>query len=133
MQTNQETAAAFTAQAIECYIRYAATQDDYHAARYKAQAEQFEQRAADALKTAQQPATVAPEPKRTVKPRCPHYAEIKRFHAAAKEKGLDVRAKDRSRAAVGMLLGLRVESRADLTGRDWMQATMAIKSGRLFW
>lgn len=133
MQTNQESVAAFVAKATECYIRYAMTTDDYHAARYAAQAEQLERLAADALKTAQQPAAVAPEPKRAVKPRCPHYAEVKRFMAAAREKGLDVRAKDRSRAAVGMLLGVRVETRADLTGRDWMQATAAVKSGRLFW
>ncbi len=99
----------------------------------QAQAEQLERLATDALKAAQQPATVAPEPKRAVKPRCPHYAEIRRFMAVAREKGLDVRAKDRSCAAVGMLLGVRVESRAELMGRDWMLATAAVKSGRLFW
>ncbi len=126
-ETPQQAAPDFTAKAVECYIRYAMTTDDYHARQYKAQAEQLEQLAAQA-QAGQPVATAQP-----VKPRCPHYAEIKRFYATAREKGLDLKAKERRRAAVGMFLGHRVESRADLAGRDWMLATAGVKSGRLFW
>lgn len=142
-ETPQDAAQAFTTKAVEFYVKYAQTACETAAAHFKAQAEKYERFAASAQASVQQPetapvvvqpvATVAPVAAKAVKPRCPHYAEIRRFMATSRAKGLDLKATDRSRAAIGMLLGFRVESRADLTGRQWLLATQAVENGRLFW
>jgi hypothetical protein len=69
----------------------------------------------------------------TKRPRCPHLTDIRSFAEAAQEKGLDMKAQDRCRGAVGMLLGRRIESRSDLNGAEWAFCANAIRMGRLFW
>jgi hypothetical protein len=135
MQTQTNTQ-AFTAKAIDFYVKFAACRNDESAAYYKAQAEKYDRFASGALEAA--PVVVAaPEveaPKvQPVKVRCAHYLEIRRFMAAAKSAGLDTNAKARSRQAVGALLGRRIESRADLTGTEWTRATLAIRRRELSW
>lgn len=68
--------------------------------------------------------------------RCPHYATIKTFFAAAREYGLDTiseAGKDRCRGALGVYLGKRINSRAELTANDWENGITGVKSGVLFW
>jgi hypothetical protein len=65
--------------------------------------------------------------------RCPYAKAIREFMAVAREAGLDVTAKDRCRGALGQFLGKRVESRADLTGRDWAVCASGVRMGRLAW
>ena len=65
--------------------------------------------------------------------RCAHYAAIREFMAVARELGMDASAKEACRAAVGMLLGRKIASRADLSGQEWAFATNALRMGRLFW
>ncbi len=67
------------------------------------------------------------------KPRCAHYGTIKEFWAICRERGLDAQNKAGCRAAVGMLLGRRIETRADLSGAEWAFCTNAVRMGRLFW
>ena len=74
-----------------------------------------------------------PAPAKVEKQRCPHYGAIKEFFAVAREVGLDAQNKAGCRAAVGMLLGRRIESRADMDGTEWAFATNAVRMGRLFW
>jgi hypothetical protein len=80
---------------------------------------------------AQVPAVEVAQPKK----RCAFYREIKAFFACARERGLDISeaARDRMRGAIGILLGRRIESRADLCGSDWELCTNAVRAGRLFW
>ena len=68
-----------------------------------------------------------------VKARCAHWAAIKAFFAVCREMGLDAQNKAACRAAVGMLLGRRIQSRADLSGAEWAFCTNAVRMGRLFW
>ena len=68
-----------------------------------------------------------------VKARCQCYAQIKEFFAVARENGLDAQNKAGCRAAVGMLLGRKIETRADLNGSEWAFCTNALRMGRLFW
>jgi hypothetical protein len=80
--------------------------------------------------------TVEVEAAPVKKPRCPHYATIKAFFQAAKESGLDTisdAGKDRCRGALGVYLGKRIESRAELMACDWENGITAIKAGVLFW
>jgi hypothetical protein len=78
-------------------------------------------------------------PKVEAKPakvRCPHYATIKAFFAAAKENGLDTvteAGKDRCRGALGLYIGKRINSRAELSANDWENGITAVKAGILFW
>jgi hypothetical protein len=68
--------------------------------------------------------------------RCPHYATIKAFFAAAKDSGLDTiteDGKDRCRGALGVYIGKRIASRAELTANDWENGITALKAGVLFW
>jgi hypothetical protein len=70
------------------------------------------------------------------KPRCPHYATIKAFFSAAKESGLDTvteAGKLRCRGALGLYIGRRIESRAELTANDWENGITGVKAGVLFW
>lgn len=140
-ETAAQSAQAFTAKAIEFYVKYAQAASETGAAYYKAQAEKYERFAATANERAQSQAPAAVQtalvavqsPAKPVKARCAHYKAIQAFAATARATGLDMKAKDRSRGAVGALLGHRIESRADLTGAQWAQATAAIKAGNLFW
>jgi hypothetical protein len=70
---------------------------------------------------------------RPTKSRCAHWAAIKEFFAVCREMGMDAQNKPACRAAVGMLLGRRIETRADLSGAEWNFCTNAVRMGRLFW
>jgi hypothetical protein len=74
---------------------------------------------------------VAAQPKQ----RCAFYRHIKAFMAVARERGLDISeaARDRMRGAIGIVLGRRIESRADLSGPEWELCTNALRAQRLFW
>jgi hypothetical protein len=70
------------------------------------------------------------------KARCPHYTTIRSFFVAARESGLDTvseSGKDRCRGALGVYLGKRIASRAELTACDWENGITAVKAGVLFW
>jgi hypothetical protein len=73
-------------------------------------------------------------PQVPAKGRCPHYAQIKEFFNVARELGFDTSkdSQDRWRGAIGMLLGRRIASRAELSGAEWGFATNALRMGRLF-
>jgi hypothetical protein len=60
--------------------------------------------------------------------------QFSRF-AATHAAGLDVSSegKDRVRGAVGMLLGKRIESRAELTAAEWAFCANAVRMQKLFW
>lgn len=133
--TTNDYAAKYTEQAMHCYIRYAETTDARDAAMYKERARHYEVLAEGARESAQREAAqpVAKVKAQPAKARCPHYTAIKTFMAIAREHGLDTNAKDRCRGAVGVLLGRRIESRADLTGAEWAAMGAAIKAGKLCW
>ncbi len=78
---------------------------------------------------------VAPVEQAQPRKRCLHYHLIREMFAVAREHGLDVSdaARDRMRGAIGMLLGRRLESRADLAASDWAFCTNAVRLNRLFW
>jgi hypothetical protein len=76
-------------------------------------------------------ATLEPKAAKTKTP-CAWAKEIRRFFAIAREHGLD-RNEDRSRGALSLFLGRRIESRAELNGREWSICADAIRDGRLFW
>ncbi len=88
-----------------------------------------------AAKTVQatKPAWRKPAQAKPQRKRCPHYVGIKEFFSVAREMGLDTTKKEACRAAVGMLLGRRVVSRANLTGAEWSFCTNALRNNRLFW
>jgi hypothetical protein len=67
--------------------------------------------------------------------RCPHYSVIRDFFTVSRETGLDTSeaARDRMRGALGMLLGRRIESRADMSAADWAFATNAVRMNRVWW
>jgi hypothetical protein len=68
--------------------------------------------------------------------RCAHYQTIRAFFQAARESGLDTvseAAKDRCRGALGVYIGKRIESRAELTACDWENGITGVKAGVLFW
>jgi hypothetical protein len=79
------------------------------------------------------PVVEAPKVEAKRKSRCPHLAEIKAFFAVAREVGLNPESKEGCRAAVGMFLGRRIASRADLSGAEWAYCANAVRLGRLFW
>ncbi len=78
-------------------------------------------------------APVEVEPAKAAKARCPHAATIKAFAVAAREAGLSMADKDRARGAMGVYLGKRISSRAELTANDWENGITAVKAGILFW
>jgi hypothetical protein len=137
MQTQTNTQ-AFTARAIDFYVKSATCASEEAAAYYKAQAEKYERFAAGALEAApvaaQAPKVEAPATK-PAKVRCAHYASIKTFFAVARDAGLDTTgaSRDRVRGALGVWLGRRLASRNEVTGAEWSGAAQAIKTGRLFW
>ena len=130
----------YTQKATEAYIKYAATTDARDADYLLRQVHRYEVLAEGARESAQrdaeavQPVAVeAPKVQPVAKPRCPHYKAIKTFMAIARENGLDTSAKDRCRGAVGVLLGRRIETRADLEEHEWQAMGAAIKAGKLCW
>jgi hypothetical protein len=68
------------------------------------------------------------------KARCPHYAVIREFFAIAREMGYDTskESRDRWRGAMGVYLGIRIQSRADLSAAQWRNATTGLRAGVLF-
>jgi len=67
------------------------------------------------------------------KPRCAHYASIRRFYAIARDAHLSVKADDAIRASLGRYLGREVSSRESLSGSEWESAATAVKCGELAW
>jgi hypothetical protein len=80
-------------------------------------------------------ATVAKVEAKPVRTRCPHYHVIREFFTVARESGMDTSeaGRDRMRGALGMLLGRRIESRADMSAADWAFATNAVRMNRVWW
>ena len=135
MQTNAQ---AFTARAIDFYVKSATCTSEEAAAYYKSQAEKYERFAAGALEAApvvvEAPAVEAPTAK-PVKARCKHFKAIQTFFAIARDAGLDTSAaaKPKMRHAMETFMGRCVDSRAEVTGAEWAAMGAAIKSGKLFW
>ncbi len=67
------------------------------------------------------------------KARCPHYEVIRQFAALARELGLNMKEQDRARGAMGVYLGVKIESRAQLTAAQWRNAMTGLRAGVLFW
>ncbi len=67
------------------------------------------------------------------KGRCPHYAVIREFAALARENGLSMKDADRARGAMGVYLGVKINSRADLSPAQWRNAITGLRAGVLFW
>ncbi len=67
------------------------------------------------------------------RPRCPFHRCIRRAFAIAKEAGLDTRNDEGFRRAVGDYFGRAIESREQLTARDWLAVGDAVKARRLAW
>lgn len=65
--------------------------------------------------------------------KCAHSKEIRRCFAIAREHGLDTRANEPMRAAIGRALGCSVETREVLNGLQWRKVGDKIKSGHLAW
>ena len=68
------------------------------------------------------------------KVRCVHYPVIREFFAIAREMGFDTskEAKDRWRGAMGVYLGVRIQSRAELSAAQWRNAITGLRAGVLF-
>ncbi len=88
--------------------------------------------ATTAMVAAVKPIAADAKPVRTC---CPHYSVIREFFSTARESGLDTSeaARDRMRGSLGMLLGRRIESRADMSAADWAFATNAVRINRVWW
>jgi hypothetical protein len=67
------------------------------------------------------------------KARCPHAQIIRQFAATAREMGLSMADKDRARGAMGVYLGVKIQSRSELTAGQWNSAITGLKAGVLFW
>ena len=67
------------------------------------------------------------------KARCEFYKAIQQFMAVARTLGLDTNNKRGCRIAIGLLLGRKTESRADLTGAEWGRCITGLRSGLLWW
>jgi hypothetical protein len=83
--------------------------------------------------TATQSPRSAATKKVSSKPRCAHYASIRRAFACAREAGLDTKADAAMRAAFSRFLGRTIESREEMNGSDWESAATAVKCGELTW
>ena len=109
------------------------TQEDFRARAFKAQAvfeAPFIASAPVASVEVEAPAKAARTPK---KARCPHYNIIKEFAAIARENGLNMKDADRARGAMGVYLGIRINSRAELSAAQWQRAITGLHTGVLFW
>jgi hypothetical protein len=69
----------------------------------------------------------------TAKPRCLWAVAIRRAFGIAKGAGLDTRADEPMRAAVGRYLGRAVATRSALTAGDWLSVGDGIRRGELAW
>jgi hypothetical protein len=78
-------------------------------------------------------AKAAPAKKVSSKPRCLHYASIRRFYAIARDAHLSVKDDDAIRASLSRFLGRSIESRESLSGSEWESAATAVKCGELTW
>jgi len=67
------------------------------------------------------------------KGRCVHYPIIREFAAIARENGLSMKDADRARGAMGVYLGVKINSRSDLTAGQWQNAISGLRAGVLFW
>jgi hypothetical protein len=83
--------------------------------------------------TATQSPRSAATKKVSSKPRCAHYASIRRFYAIARDAHLSVKADDAIRASLSRFLGREVSSRESLSGSEWESAATAVKCGELAW
>ena len=70
---------------------------------------------------------------KAAKVRCPHAATIREFAKVAREAGLSMADKDRARGAMGVYLGKKISSRAELSAADWNNAITGVIAGVLFW
>ena len=82
----------------------------------------------EAAKAAQVPAIESPKPAR-----CPFYGSIRTFFGVAKGAGLNTKADAEMRRAMSSYFGRSIESREELTGAMWAQATDAIRGRELAW
>ena len=69
----------------------------------------------------------------TNRPSCAFHTVIRRTFAIAREHGLDTRADEAMRGAIGRALGFTIASRDELNGLQWAQVGDKIKSGALCW
>ncbi len=67
------------------------------------------------------------------KPRCAHYASIRRAFACAREAGLDTKADAKMRESFSRFLGRTIESREEMNGSEWESTATAVKCGELTW
>ncbi len=65
--------------------------------------------------------------------RCAWYRAIRRAYAIARDCGLDTKADAAMRAAFAAYFGRAIESREQLTARDWLAVGDAVKARRLAW
>ncbi len=75
----------------------------------------------------------ATERETATQPRCLWAAAIRRAFGIAKGAGLDTRADEAMRAAIGALLGRAVATRSELTAGDWLAVGDGIRRGELAW
>ncbi len=80
-----------------------------------------------------QPVSQVAAPPVATKGKSPRYVAVQSFFGAAKTAGLDAKNEDRSRGAVSLFVGRRIESRAELANHEWSICADAIRDGRLFW
>ncbi len=97
---------------------------------------QMEFRAVEALQSLEaEPVRVEPVEVQAKPERCPHWKQIQRFFAIAREAGLDTSkaAKPKMRHAMEDVLRRCVDSRSEVSASEWMLLGDAIKSHRLTW
>ncbi len=70
---------------------------------------------------------------RPTKTPCCFYRSIRRFYAIAQEAGLDTKADEQIRKAIGTFYGVELKSRKELSGGHWQAAGDAVKFGALYW
>jgi hypothetical protein len=131
MKWHQEQIEKLTAQATAAYVAYASEPIEWKAADHLAKAEWLERAIAKhRANLAEMGAAVAAKAE---KPRCEFAPVIREFFATAGRLGFDVSkaGRDRSRGALGQLLGKRIESRGDMSGQDWGFALTELRAGRL--
>ena len=75
----------------------------------------------------------ATEREEPTKPRCSWVAAIRRCFGIAKGAGLDTKADEAMRAAIGAMLGRVVASRSELTAHEWLSVGDGIRRGELAW
>jgi hypothetical protein len=76
---------------------------------------------------------IATERQEPTNPRCSWVAAIRRCFGLAKGAGLDTKADEAMRAAIGAMLGRAVASRSELSASDWLDVGDGIRRGELAW